>query len=136
MIPDSIKRVLLTSSFASIVKPKAGPKGKVNTEEDWNTEADENAQGADAYRYSKVLRSLAAEREAWEISKKHNFELVTIYPTFVLGPVISNWADATSILEVKGLIEGTNDSVTPWVCDVQDIARAHILAAEVPSGIW
>ncbi|KAL0020054.1 hypothetical protein WJX77_011516 [Trebouxia sp. C0004] len=81
------------------------------------------------------VQQVAAEREAWEISKKHNFELVTIYPTFVLGPVISNWADATSILEVKGLIEGTNDSVTPWVCDVQDIARAHILAAEVPSGI-
>ncbi|KAL0048803.1 hypothetical protein WJX82_011518 [Trebouxia sp. C0006] len=86
-------------------------------------------RGADAYRYSKV----AAEREAWEISKKHKFELVTICPTFVLGPVISNRADATSILEVKGLIEGTNDSVMPWVCDVRDIARAHILAAEVPS---
>ena len=47
------------------------------------------------------LLQVAAEREAWEISKKHNFELVTICPTFVLGPVISNRADATSILEVK-----------------------------------
>ncbi|DBA76212.1 hypothetical protein WJX77_001074 [Trebouxia sp. C0004] len=126
---DSIKRVVLTSSFASIVKPKDGPSGQVYTEEDWNTEVDENAQGADAYRYSKV----AAEREAWDASKKHNFELVTICPTFVLGPVISNRADATSILDVKGLIEGTNDTVTPWVCDVRDIARAHILAVEVPS---
>ena len=34
---------------------------------------------------------------------------------------------------LQGLIEGTNDSVMPWVCDVRDIARAHILAAEVPS---
>lgn len=40
---------------AAIVKPKAGPSGKVYTEEDWNTEVDENAQGPDAYRYSKVL---------------------------------------------------------------------------------
>jgi len=47
------------------------------------------------------LLQVAAEREAWEISKKHNFELITICPTFVLGPVISNRADATSILEVK-----------------------------------
>lgn len=126
---DSIKRVVLTSSFASIVKPKAGPSGGAYNEEDWNDEVDENAQGADAYRYSKV----AAEKEAWAASKKAGFELVTICPTFVLGPVISNRADATSILDVKGLIEGTNDTVTPWVCDVRDIARAHILAVEVPT---
>ncbi len=39
---------------AAIVKPKAGPSGEVYSEEDWNTEVDESAQGADAYRYSKV----------------------------------------------------------------------------------
>ena len=44
---------------------------------------------------------VAAEKAAWEASKKHDFELVTICPTFVLGPVISNRADATSILDVK-----------------------------------
>ena len=37
------------------------------------------------------------------------------------------------ILIMQGLIEGTNDTVTPWVCDVRDIARAHVLAVEVPS---
>lgn len=40
---------------AAIVKPKAGPSKGVYTEEDWNNEVDENAQGADAYRYSKVI---------------------------------------------------------------------------------
>ena len=40
--------------LAAIVKPKAGPSGDAYSEEDWNTEVDENAQGADAYRYSKV----------------------------------------------------------------------------------
>ena len=40
---------------AAIVKPKAGPSGDAYSEEDWNDEVDENAQGADAYRYSKVL---------------------------------------------------------------------------------
>lgn len=44
---------------------------------------------------------MAAKREAWDASKKHKFEVVTICPTFVLGPVISNRADATSILDVK-----------------------------------
>ena len=61
-------------------------------------------QAASCYcsaRLTLPLLQVAAEREAWEISKKHKFELVTICPTFVLGPVISNRADATSILEVK-----------------------------------
>lgn len=44
---------------------------------------------------------VAAEKAAWEASRKEGFELVTICPTFVLGPVISNRADATSILDVK-----------------------------------
>ena len=39
---------------AAIVKPKAGPSNGIYSEEDWNNEVDENAQGADAYRYSKV----------------------------------------------------------------------------------
>lgn len=37
------------------------------------------------------------------------------------------------MLYMQGLIEGTNKEVTPWVCDVRDIARAHVLAAEVPN---
>ena len=40
--------------LAAIVKPKAGPSSDAYSEEDWNTEVDESAQGADAYRYSKV----------------------------------------------------------------------------------
>lgn len=50
---------------------------------------------------AQYMMQVAAERAAWDASKKHNFELVTICPTFVLGPVISNRADATSILDVK-----------------------------------
>ena len=38
------------------MKPKAGPSGGAYNEEDWNDEVDENAQGADAYRYSKVMQ--------------------------------------------------------------------------------
>lgn len=49
----------------------------------------------------RAALQVAAEKVAWEASKKAKFELVTICPTFVLGPVISNRADATSILDVK-----------------------------------
>ncbi len=42
-----------------------------------------------------------AEKVAWDLSKKHGFELVTINPVFVFGPVLSSRADATSVLMMK-----------------------------------
>lgn len=53
------------------------------------------------YAAKRMMLQVAAEKLAWDISKKEGFELITICPTFVLGPVISNRADATSILDVK-----------------------------------
>ena len=42
-----------------------------------------------------------AEKVAWDLSKKHGFQLVTINPVFVFGPVLSCRADATSVLMMK-----------------------------------
>lgn len=42
-----------------------------------------------------------AEKAAWAIAKEAGLHLVTINPTFVLGPVIGRRADATSILDFK-----------------------------------
>lgn len=47
--------------------------------------------------YSKTL----AEKAAWEIGEKQGIDLVTINPSFVVGPVISNRIDATSVITVK-----------------------------------
>ena len=33
---------------------------------------------------------------------------------------------------LQDLLEGTKDTIMPWVCDVRDIARGHIRAAEIP----
>ena len=42
--------------------------------------------------------------------------------------------NADAMLEaVQGLLEGQAPSGTPIICDVRDVARAHILAAETPS---
>ena len=42
-----------------------------------------------------------AEKAAWELSKEHGFTLLTVNPTFVIGPVISDRIDATSIQTVQ-----------------------------------
>eukprot|EP00891_Asterochloris_glomerata_P006503 jgi/Astpho2/6503/Aster-06963 len=124
----TVKRVVLTSSFAAVKSNQKGPSnGKLFTEDDWNVES--KCDKAGAYSHSKTV----AEQAAWEIAKKDDLDLCVINPTFVLGPVISDRTDATSIKSVKGLLEGTQDSLMPWVCDVRDIARAHIRAAEIPA---
>ena len=61
-------------------------------------------------------------------------DLVTINPNFVLGPALSA-ADGGSISVgyVKGMVEGSSaagGSLT--ICDVRDVARAHVVAAEDP----
>eukprot|EP00877_Chromochloris_zofingiensis_P008773 jgi/Chrzof1/4149/Cz14g00270.t1 len=128
---DTVRKVLLTSSFAAVVKSKSGPSnGRVYTEEDWNTDSSPetctNAQ--QTYVYSKV----AAERVAWEICVQQGIKLITIQPVFVVGPVTSARTDATSVTVIKTILEGgPADSLRPWLCDVRDIGRAHVLAGEL-----
>ena len=50
-----------------------------------------------------TLQTLA-EKAAWDLSKKHGFQLVTINPVFVFGPVLSSRADATSVLMMKVIL--------------------------------
>ena len=42
-----------------------------------------------------------AEKKGWELSKSEGFELVTIMPSLVLGPVTGTRPDGTSINAMK-----------------------------------
>lgn len=48
-----------------------------------------------------VLSKTLAEKAGWEIAKEHGLDLVTINPSFVVGPVISSRLEATSVITVK-----------------------------------
>lgn len=129
---DTVKRVVLTSSFAAIVKPEGGPaNGKVYTPEEWNTET---TLETGAYRFSKVQ----AERAAWDFCNQKGIDLVTICPTYILGPVTSNRIDAQSVKNFIDVLEGRSENGKPaaplmmWQIDVRDVARAHVRAAELP----
>jgi|TARA_R110002003_G_scaffold121_19_gene10799 nucleoside-diphosphate-sugar epimerase len=86
----SVKRVVITSSFASIVNGSKGFwPGHTYSEEDWNPitsqEATENPMMG--YRASKTF----AEKAAWDFIEKEkpNFTLSTINPPMVFGPIVS-----------------------------------------------
>ena len=137
-----MKRVVITSSFAAIVNP---PKGlwpeHTYSEADWspldNVKAALENQ-ATGYRGSKTM----AEKAAWEFveTERPNFDIATMNPPLVLGPVTPQLADLDSIntsnATVLKLIQGgfkggefPPSNVPIWV-DVRDLAAAHVEALE------
>lgn len=135
----TVKRVAITSSFASIVNPHKHPK--VYSEEVWNPLDMEEALGSDAaaYRGSKTF----AEKAAWEFVEKEkpNYQISTLNPPLVFGPIVNylNSLDAvnTSNQRFRDMMQGKmKDDLKPtgtfiWT-DVRDLAEAHVKAIEVP----
>lgn len=130
----SVKRVVLTSSCAAIytdAKDCAEAPGGVLTEEVWNTTASLDYQ---PYSYSKTM----AEKKAWEINKAQDrWDLVTINPSFVLGPFLNPGATTSESFNLlKQMGDGTFKQGAPkmgiGVVDVRDVAEAHYQAGFTP----
>lgn len=139
-LAPSVKRVVITSSFAAMLSPGQHPTKYDETS--WNPITQEEAvqNPANAYRASKTF----AERAAWEFveREKPHFDLATINPPLVLGPVVpylNSLNDInTSNARIRNMIQGQcKDKLPPslgvylWA-DVRDVALAHVKAAEVP----
>ncbi|KUI67090.1 Putative NADPH-dependent methylglyoxal reductase GRP2 [Cytospora mali] len=141
-----VKRVVVTSSFAAIIDAaKATDPNTTFSEKSWNpvTLDDIHKDAPTAYRASKKL----AEKAAWDFvndkSNGANFDLVTVNPPMVFGPVVHHLASLSSINtsneRLVALVQGkwkANDTipdtgVSHWV-DVRDVAKAHVLAFEKP----
>ncbi|MCO5584911.1 hypothetical protein L7F22_038843 [Adiantum nelumboides] len=133
----NVKRVIITSSFAAIFDRAKATPPQTFTEADWNesdpiqSEKEGNAQSPalNAYRASKTL----AERAAWEFveANKPSFDLATINPPFVFGPIIHqvNNPDSlnTSTAAIWQLLHGNKPTAANAV-DVRDAAKAHVEA--------
>ncbi|KAL2817112.1 NAD(P)-binding protein [Aspergillus granulosus] len=140
----SVKRVVITSSFAAMFNP-AKPVGSKYSEVDWNpvtwddAEAPENAHGKSGYRTSKAL----AEKEAWAFMEreKPGFTLTVLNPSLIFGPVSESLASLdevnTSNQRMRDFMTGASKEKCPptgsqfWV-DVRDAALAHATAVERP----
>merc|ERR1712099_43116 len=85
-----VRRVVVTSSFASIFNPGKYPDDYTYTSKDWNKFSRPNEDGAfpepapaHGYRYSKIM----AEKAAWEIAKSDDctYDVAFINPPMVVG---------------------------------------------------
>lgn len=131
----SVKRVVVTSSCAAIytdaIDTVNAPGGKI-TEDVWNTTASLDYQ---PYSYSKTL----AEKKAWEIAKSQSrWDLVTINPSFVLGPALNPHGTTSETMNVlkmlgKGEMKMGAPKMGVGIVDVRDVAHAHYQAGFVPS---
>jgi nucleoside-diphosphate-sugar epimerase len=121
------RRVVLTSSFAAVgYSPKPGAE---YTEADWT---DPDTPGLPAYPLSKTI----AERTAWDFIEREGdrTELVTVNPTFILGPALTGQA-RSSLQLIKAMLDGTMPVVRRQrfgVADVRDVADLHIRAMAAP----
>ncbi len=130
----SVTKVVLTSSVVAVfgdnIEMVQTPNGMF-TEDDWNQTSSPKHK---PYSYSKVI----AEKEAWAINKAQDrWDLAVINPGFVMGPSLTSTSDSGSLDFMTGMLSGKYKSGVPslefGVVDVRDIARAHILAANLPA---
>ncbi|KAI0314138.1 D-lactaldehyde dehydrogenase [Amylostereum chailletii] len=142
---SSVKRVVITSSCASVLKPSSTPA--VWDETSWNEPAIEEVKekGAPApapsiYRASKTL----AEKAAWEFVEKNKdsiaWDLAVLNPPFVFGPPIHEVASLESLNTSQQelyntIVLGKKDDAalsapgSAWI-DVRDLGLAHVLAGQ------
>ncbi len=124
-----VKRVVLTSSFASVgygLPPQDAPF----TEKDWTNP---DGDGVVPYVKSKAL----AEKAAWDFVAKEggSLELAVVNPVAVFGPVLGQ-DYSTSILIVQKMLDGElpgSPKVLFGAVDVRDVADLHIRAMTNPA---
>lgn len=125
----TIKRVVLTSSVASIQGGHESHKTHF-TNQDWTNTSTDAPSHVEAYSKSKTL----AEKAAWDylqsLTEEQKFELAVINPGFVIGPTLSQNPCTSAEVFVK-LLSRAYPALPNLIfscVDVRDVARAHILA--------
>ncbi|KAE9374690.1 NAD(P)-binding protein [Stipitochalara longipes BDJ] len=139
----TIKRVILTSSFAAIIdvgRPNNGA-GHIYSEKDWNPVTMEEvlADPTNAYRAYRASKTFS-EKAAWDFmeEEKPGFTLTTMCPPFVFGPTVFPLTDAKSLNTsnhlTRDFLRGNFKDKIPETGDfiwVDDLALGHVRAMEI-----
>lgn len=151
-IKAGVSKVVLTSSWATTLDPNlfATFAGVTFTEKDWGKTSKEELLNPElnalsVYCGTKIL----AEGAAWEFARAHpELDLATVNPPFVYGPPVPGVVSGSGLMSLGTnallyqLVAGEAGralpmQLPPFYCNVQDVARAHVLAlrlSKIPSG--
>ncbi|CAA2968752.1 cinnamoyl- reductase 1-like [Olea europaea subsp. europaea] len=120
-----IKRVVVTSSIATVIYNRNPLNPDVVVDETWFSDPVFCEETKQWYAISKIL----AEEAARKFADENDIDLVTLHPGFVIGPLLQPTLNLTSEAVVNLIKEGREDWPNRYV-DVRDVAHAHILAFE------
>ncbi|KAG5627514.1 hypothetical protein H5410_012732 [Solanum commersonii] len=115
----SVRRVVITSSTASVICTKNMSTPRVVADETWYSDSEFCEQRKDWYRLSKTL----AEQAAWKFAKENGIDLL----------LIINYTEVCTLSLFDEGKEASSGGGIYRLVDVRDVANAHILAFEVPS---
>ncbi|XP_052171164.1 phenylacetaldehyde reductase-like [Diospyros lotus] len=127
----SIKRVVITSSMASVVYKNIPLNPDVLIDETWFSDPVYCEESKLWYALSKTL----AEEAAWKFVRESGIDLVTIHPGFVIGPLLQPTLNLSAEGFLNLIKSGTElfPNAIYRCVDVRDVALAHIQAFEIPS---
>ncbi|KAG6877375.1 hypothetical protein C0993_007962 [Termitomyces sp. T159_Od127] len=136
-----IEKLVITSSFGALFDASLAPgfQGLTFTYKDWGVVSREAARAkADDHYYVYFASKILAEKAIWEYAEKHpELDIATVLPGFVFGPYADHFPlPKESQLGTNGMIYGLVsgaplDPVPPFIADVRDVAKAHLLALGV-----
>nr|CAD1825396.1 unnamed protein product [Ananas comosus var. bracteatus] len=126
-----LKRVVLTSSSSTV---------RTRDDIDPNLPLDETSWSSvelcERLQLWYALAKMLAEKAAWEFARENNMDLVTVLPSFVVGPSLPRQLCFTAS-HVLGLLKGEAERFS-WYgrmgyVHIDDVARCHILVYETGS---
>lgn len=136
----SVKRVVITSSFAAMTTPSNPPK--VYDENAWNDMTWEEALTTTnpqvCYRGSKKFAEMAAWKFV-ETGQPPSFQPTVLNPPLVFGPILQDLGEKgldalnTSSKRILNIVQGKQHKGpigSNFYVDVRDLAEAHVRAIE------
>ncbi|MEV6060765.1 aldehyde reductase [Nocardia asteroides] len=123
----TVRRVVLTSSSVTVNQGHA--VDKVFTEQDWS-----DPDRLTGYDKGKTLAERAARDFVDRSAPALGFDLVTLHPPMILGPVLHRQTNISHepVIRLLGRKVPGSLNVGWSTVDVRDLARAHRLALETP----
>ncbi|PKU87591.1 tetraketide alpha-pyrone reductase 1 [Dendrobium catenatum] len=124
----SLRRVVLTSSSSAVrVKEKIDPNYPLD-ESSWSS-----VELCERLKLWYALAKILAERIAWEFAKENDIDLVTVLPSFIIGPNLPNDLSLTAS-NVLGFLRGETKEFSLYgrmgYVHIDDVARCHIIVYE------
>ncbi|KAF6174175.1 hypothetical protein GIB67_033707 [Kingdonia uniflora] len=123
------KRVVVVSSVAAVLVNPSWPRDHVKDEACWSDK--EYCRATMNWYY---LAKTTAESDALEYAKENKLDVVTVCPSFVIGPMLQSTANLSNLMLITILRDGINtleNTLRPFV-DVRDTAEALLLVYEKP----